>query len=227
MIFFYTSRGVRAPIHWTIVKPDVDGADLTRSPLVGTLRTLGLAKTHCNFAWQVRGDGSAANKTPARADDFARFILLAQIKIGLLPPAELSEEQVTQLLEIMTGLWSTCQSVALTLSLRRQGRAHDFLVVPREHALLGVCRVTPYDLATEAETHGVQQFGPVDFVVLFRAQAGNNRVAVLAEDEESVAVLGNERRAFHCAAASVNHVAAVKTAAVGWLPIAMYKLAFF
>ena len=38
-----------------------------------------------------------------RADHFARFIPLAQTKIGLLPPAELSEEQVEQLQAAQRG----------------------------------------------------------------------------------------------------------------------------
>lgn len=46
----------------------------------------------------MRVDGSGAGKKPVSADLFARFIPLAQTKIGLLPPAELSEEQVTKLL---------------------------------------------------------------------------------------------------------------------------------
>jgi hypothetical protein len=59
-------------------------------------------KSRRNFPWQVRVDGSGAFKTPARADDFVGFIPLAQTKIGLLPPAELSEEQTEQLLDVMS-----------------------------------------------------------------------------------------------------------------------------
>lgn len=50
------------------------------------------------FPWQVRVDATEVSKEPIRADDFAVFIPLAQTKIGLLPPAELSDEQVDQLL---------------------------------------------------------------------------------------------------------------------------------
>jgi len=49
----------------------------------------------------VRVGGSGAFKKPARADDFARFIPLAQTKVGLLPPAELNEDQVQRLLKVM------------------------------------------------------------------------------------------------------------------------------
>ena len=60
-------------------------------------------KTRRSFPWQVRVDGSGAAKKPLRADDFASFIPLAQTKIGLLPPAELSEEQVEQLQKLLLG----------------------------------------------------------------------------------------------------------------------------
>lgn len=59
-------------------------------------------KTRRSFPWQVRVDVGGAAKTPLRADDFAAFIPLAQTKIGLLPPAELSEEQVVKLLAVAT-----------------------------------------------------------------------------------------------------------------------------
>jgi hypothetical protein len=53
------------------------------------------------FPWQVRVDGSGASKTVARADDFAGFIPLAETKVGLLPPPELSDEQSKRLLDLL------------------------------------------------------------------------------------------------------------------------------
>ncbi len=58
-------------------------------------------KTRRSFPWQVRVDASGASKSVVRADDFASFILLNPTKIGLLPPAELSEEQTERLLSLM------------------------------------------------------------------------------------------------------------------------------
>lgn len=55
-----------------------------------------------SFPWQVRVDGAKASADPLSADGFASFIPLAQTKIGLLPPAELNDEQVEQLMTVMS-----------------------------------------------------------------------------------------------------------------------------
>ncbi|MEX2215953.1 MAG: hypothetical protein WD768_17710 [Phycisphaeraceae bacterium] len=68
------------------------------TPCTHNLEPTAWKKARRSFPWQVRVDGSGAGKKPVSADLFARFIPLAQTKIGLLPPAELSEEQVTKLL---------------------------------------------------------------------------------------------------------------------------------
>jgi len=60
-------------------------------------------KTRRSFPWQVRVDGAKASEDPLSADDFASFIPLAQTKIGLLPPAELNDGQVKQLMKVMSG----------------------------------------------------------------------------------------------------------------------------
>jgi hypothetical protein len=58
-------------------------------------------KTRRSFPWQVRVDGAAASKVTARADDFAGFIPLAETKVGLLPPAELTDDQAAQLMHLL------------------------------------------------------------------------------------------------------------------------------
>jgi hypothetical protein len=58
-------------------------------------------KTRRSFPWQVRVDSSGVSTITLRADDSATFILLAPTKIGLLPPSELSDKQVAQLLTLL------------------------------------------------------------------------------------------------------------------------------
>ena len=58
-------------------------------------------KSRRAFPWQVRVDCSDALTTLVRADDFAAFIPLTVTRVGLLPPAELSDEQTEQLLAVM------------------------------------------------------------------------------------------------------------------------------
>jgi hypothetical protein len=48
-----------------------------------------------------KDDSSGVSTVTLRADDFATFIHLAQTKIGLLPPPELSDEQTAQLLTLL------------------------------------------------------------------------------------------------------------------------------
>ncbi len=57
-------------------------------------------KTRRSFPWQVRIDDGSAHENTVGADDFARFIPLARTKIGLLPPAELSDEQAEELMAL-------------------------------------------------------------------------------------------------------------------------------
>jgi len=54
-----------------------------------------------SFPWQVRVEGSMASKGTARADDFAAFLPLAQTRVGLLPPPELTDEQSDRLLGLL------------------------------------------------------------------------------------------------------------------------------
>src|SRR5262249_58213021 len=60
--------------------------------------------------------------------------------------------------------------------------------------------MTPDYLAAQTDAHRVQQFRPAYFVVLLRREPGNHKVAVLAEDEKAVAVLGDKRGSFERAA---------------------------
>lgn len=58
-------------------------------------------KTKRSFPWQVRVDDAAAYKLPLGADEFSKHVPLRSTKLGLLPPAELSGEQTTKLLDAM------------------------------------------------------------------------------------------------------------------------------
>ncbi len=60
-------------------------------------------KTRRSFPWQVRVNVADAFKKPIRANDFASFISLASTKVGLLPPAQLTDEQTAKLLAVMTS----------------------------------------------------------------------------------------------------------------------------
>ena len=57
-------------------------------------------KTRRSFPWQVRVDGKAM-KAAALTDAITAFIPLAETKVGLLPPPELTEEQVERLLRVL------------------------------------------------------------------------------------------------------------------------------
>jgi hypothetical protein len=70
---------------------------------VNNLEPKAWKKTRRSFPWQVRVDGSAASKVTARADDFAGFIPLSETKVGLLPPSELSEDQVERLMKLLAA----------------------------------------------------------------------------------------------------------------------------
>jgi len=61
--------------------------------------------------------------------------------------------------------------------------ADDLLVVAGEDALIRVGRMTPDYAATQADTDGIQQFRPPDFVVFLRRELGDDEVAVLPKDE--------------------------------------------
>lgn len=58
-------------------------------------------KSKRHFPWQVRVDDSKAFKVPLSADDLRRLIAIASTKIGLLPPAELTDEQAAAILDAM------------------------------------------------------------------------------------------------------------------------------
>jgi hypothetical protein len=67
----------------------------------GNLEPKAWKKGRRSFPWQVRVDGSMVSKGTARADDFATFIPLAQTRVGLLPPPELTDEQAERLLDLL------------------------------------------------------------------------------------------------------------------------------
>jgi hypothetical protein len=58
-------------------------------------------KTRRSFPWQVRVDDTGAFKAGLTADELQRLVTLAPTKMGLLPPAELSEDQTAAVLEAM------------------------------------------------------------------------------------------------------------------------------
>ena len=55
-------------------------------------------KSRRSFPWQVRMDDAGASVTPIGADVFRKLVPLASTKVGLLPPAELTDEQAAAVL---------------------------------------------------------------------------------------------------------------------------------
>jgi hypothetical protein len=55
-------------------------------------------KTRRSFPWQVRVDDGKVFKTALGADELRKHVTLASTKMGLLPPAELTDEQQANLL---------------------------------------------------------------------------------------------------------------------------------
>ena len=80
---------------------------LLRGPLTATtactmnIEPTAWKKTRRSFPWQVRIDDTTAFKTPLGADDLRALVPLASTKMGLLPPAELSADQTSKLLDAM------------------------------------------------------------------------------------------------------------------------------
>ena len=67
--------------------------------------------------------------------------------------------------------------------------------------------MTPHHAATQADSHRIQQLRSAYFFVLIRRQPDDDKVAVLAEHEETIAIPGHERGPF------------VRTAFVSVLPV--------
>ncbi|HEX2973590.1 MAG TPA: hypothetical protein VHP11_14745 [Tepidisphaeraceae bacterium] len=59
------------------------------------------AKTKRCFPWQVRVDDKVAFKIPLDADELNRLVTLARTRIGLMPPAELSDQQAGRILHAL------------------------------------------------------------------------------------------------------------------------------
>ena len=59
-------------------------------------------KTRRSFPWQVRVSDGEPHKA-INADDFKRFIPLTVVRIGLLPPPELDDDQLRLLLTALQG----------------------------------------------------------------------------------------------------------------------------
>ena len=60
--------------------------------------------TRRSFPWQVKVDSSNVSKRPVGIDVIQKYAKLALTKIGLLPPSELSDEQVEAILAEMDHL---------------------------------------------------------------------------------------------------------------------------
>lgn len=58
-------------------------------------------KTRRSFPWQVRVDGSGAASTPLNADALRKIVPLYATKVGLLPPAELTDAEAEAVLAAM------------------------------------------------------------------------------------------------------------------------------
>src|SRR5262249_40407512 len=63
--------------------------------------------------------------------------------------------------------------------------------------------MAPNHLAAQTDTYRIQQLCPAYFVVLLRREPSDHKVAVLAEEEEAIAILGHERSSFHRASFSL------------------------
>ena len=75
----------------------------TLTTCVNNLEPKAWKKTRRSFPWQVRVNGLGVSRVTARADDFAGFIPLAETKVGLLPPPELTDAQTVRLLELLNA----------------------------------------------------------------------------------------------------------------------------
>jgi hypothetical protein len=58
-------------------------------------------KTRRTFPWQVRVNDTGAFKAGLTADELRRLVTLTATKMGLLPPAELSEDQTAAVMVAM------------------------------------------------------------------------------------------------------------------------------
>ena len=58
-------------------------------------------KTRRSFPWQVRVDDAGAYELAIGADELRKHVPLSTTKVGLLPPAELTEDQKSQLLDAL------------------------------------------------------------------------------------------------------------------------------
>lgn len=59
-------------------------------------------RTRRSFPWQVRVDASAVFAKPLSADELARHVPLTPTAVGVLPPSELTEDQVAKVLSILS-----------------------------------------------------------------------------------------------------------------------------
>jgi hypothetical protein len=58
-------------------------------------------KSRRSFPWQVRVDDSGASKVSLGADEIRKHLTLTTTKIGLLPPAELTDDQAKLVLDTL------------------------------------------------------------------------------------------------------------------------------
>src|SRR6478672_3044816 len=86
------------------------------------------------------------------------------------------------------------------LLLFRQARTNDLFIVPRENALVGVCRMAPNDGPPKGFVRWLYEMGPANFVVFLGRKASDDQVAGFAEQKITVAVLRQEHGAVRLAA---------------------------
>src|SRR5262249_53371894 len=87
--------------------------------------------------------------------------------------------------------WGSRPAIALFL-LCSQRLSHNLLIIPCEYAPVCVRRMTPHHLAAQTNAHRGQQVRPAYFLVLLWRQLRDYQVAIFAEDEVAIAVLGHE-----------------------------------
>src|SRR5262249_55464114 len=78
------------------------------------------------------------------------------------------------------------------LLTRRQGHAHDLLIIPRVHRAVGEGRVRPDHVAAPGGVRRVEHMGAADLVIAPGTEPGDDQVALLRHQEEAVAVLDDE-----------------------------------
>src|SRR5262245_24137991 len=75
---------------------------------------------------------------------------------------------------------------------RCQRRAHEFLIIAREDALVGKSRVAPDQVPSKRGSSWLQQLATADLLVPRWRQSGQDEISCFTHQEETAAVLDQE-----------------------------------